>query len=128
MASAPAQAPVEGSITTAAPGGGVMVDDVTSQYLEFEVLADHDNATMQGVATPAQSADLDLYLDRQGADGSWTQVAGGTNNGDLDGEEIATGRLLPGIYRLEVHNFLGPPGNEVAIRVDVLRLGRDPGS
>jgi hypothetical protein len=112
---APAQPPVEGTITTAAPGGGVMIDGVTSQYLEFDVSAEHDNAAMEGVATPAQQADLDLYLDRQRADGSWTQVAGGTNDGDLTGEDIAAEGLLPGHYRLEVHNFLGPPGNEVAI-------------
>jgi hypothetical protein len=42
-------------------------------------------------------------------------VGAGTNDGDMAGEEIATGRLLPGHYRLEVHNFLGPPANEVAV-------------
>ena len=112
---APAQPPVEGTVTTKAPGGGVMVGGVTSEFFEFDVSADHDNATMEGLATPAQPADLDIYLDRQQADGSWTRVAGGTNDGALDGEDIATGRLLPGHYRLQVHNFLGPPGNEVAI-------------
>ena len=62
---APAQPPVEGTVTTKAPGGGVMVDGVTSEYLEFDVSADHDNATMEGVATPAAPADLDLYLERR---------------------------------------------------------------
>jgi len=125
---APAQPPVEGTVTTAAPGGGVMVGDVTSQYFEFDVSADHDNAAMEGVATPAQQADLDLYLDRQSADGSWTEVAAGTNDADLTGEEIATGRLLPGHYRLEVHNFLGPPGNEVAIKLTFFDSDGNPGT
>ena len=125
---APAQAPVEGSVTTKAPGGGVMVDGVTSEYFEFDVSPDNDNASMQGAATPAQPADLDLYLDRQKADGSWTQVAAGTNGGDLDGEAIGTGRLLPGHYRLEVHNWLGPPGNEVAISLTFFDSAGNPGT
>ena len=74
---APAQPPVEGTVTTAAPGGGVAtVDGVTSQYLEFDVSAEHDNASMEGVVTPAQPADIDLYLERQLADGSWEEVPG----------------------------------------------------
>ena len=33
---------------------GRAVDGVTSEYFEFDVSADHDNATMEGVATPAR--------------------------------------------------------------------------
>jgi uncharacterized protein len=113
----PAQAPVEGTVTTKAPGVGVRAGGATSEYLEFDVLADHDNARMDGTATPAQSADLDLYLQKQAADGSWTAVANGANGGELDGETIATGRLAPGRYRLEVHNWAGPPGNDVAVKL-----------
>ena len=125
---APAQPPVEGTVTTKAPGGGVMVDGVTSEYFEFDVSADHDNATMEGVATPAAPADLDLYLDRQKADGTWTEASGGDNGGALDGESIATGRLTPGHYRLEVHNFAGPPANEVAITLTFFDSDGNPGS
>ena len=32
-------------------------------------------------------------------------------------EKIATGRLDPGRYRLEVNNFAGPPGNKAAIKL-----------
>jgi hypothetical protein len=71
---------------------------------------------MKGVATPSQPADIDLYLERQRADGEWTAVDGSSNGGDLDKQENDwPGRLLPGKYRLEVHNYLGPPGNDVAI-------------
>ena len=68
----PAQPPVEGTVTTAAPGGGRARSTASrAQYFEFDVSAEHDNASMEGVATPAQPADLDLYLERQQADGSW---------------------------------------------------------
>ncbi|HEU0024075.1 MAG TPA: CocE/NonD family hydrolase C-terminal non-catalytic domain-containing protein, partial [Thermoleophilaceae bacterium] len=125
---APAQPPVEGSITTAAPGGGARIGGVTSHYLEFDVSAEHDNARMEGVVTPAQSADLDLYLQRQAADGTWTAAGSGTNDAALDGEEIATGRLVPGHYRLEVHNWLGPPGNDVAIMLTFFDSAGNPGT
>jgi hypothetical protein len=126
---APAQPPVEGTVTTVAPGGGVVtVDGVTSQYLEFDVSAEHDNASMEGAATPAQPADIDLYLERQLADGSWEEVPGGQpNGGALDGEQIAAGRLEPGHYRLEVHNYVGPPGNEVAIKLTFFDSDGNPG-
>jgi len=129
--SGPAQAPVEGSVTTLVPGGPAAIDDVTTHYFEFDVSDEHDNAWLEGTAIPAQEADLDIYLDRQKADGSWTEVAGGTNDGDMTGEEISTAgsgsRLLPGHYRLEVQNFLGPPANEVAIALTFFNTAGEPG-
>jgi hypothetical protein len=128
----PAQPPVEGTITTVVPTGPVAIDGVSAHYFEFDVSAEHDNAWLEGTATPAQQADLDIYLDRQNADGSWEQVAGGTNDGDMTGEEITTAgtgsRLLPGHYRLEVDDFLGPPGNEVAIALTFFNTEGQPGS
>ncbi len=114
---APAQAPVEGSVTTKAPGAGARVPGVTSEVLEFDVAKDRDNARLEAVATPAQPADLDLYLERQGADGAWTEVAPGDNSGAVEGERLTTGRLQPGKYRLEVHNFAGAPANTVALKL-----------
>jgi hypothetical protein len=126
---APAQPPVEGTVTTAAPGGGVArIDGVTSHYFEFDVSAEHDNASMEGVVTPAQPADIDLYLERQLADGSWEAVPGEPNGGELDSEQIAAGRLTPGHYRLEVHNYVGPPANEVAIKLTFFDSDGNPGS
>ena len=128
VADAPAQAPVSGSVTTAAPGGGARVGGVTSQYFEFDVAEGHDNAKMEGVATPSAPADLDLYLEREGADGEWTEAGDGANDGSLESESISTGRLAPGHYRLEIHNFAGPPGNEVAIELVFFDSKGSPGA
>ena len=117
-----------GTITTKAPGGGQRMAGVTSEYFEFDVDAVHDNAKMRGVATPTLPADLDLYLQRQAADGNWSEVGDGSNGGALDGETIGSGRLDPGHYRLEVHNFAGPPGNDVAIELTFLNSAGDPGT
>ena len=46
----------------------------------------------------------------------------------LDGETIGKRRLTPGHYRLEVHNWAGPPGNEVAIKLTFLNSAGKPGS
>jgi predicted acyl esterase len=112
----PAQAPFEASVTTAAPGAGNRVDGVTSQFAEFEVPAGVDNAKAVVEATPGLPADLDLYLQRRAADGSWSaDIASGTSS-ELTGETMTTTRLGPGTYRIEVHNWAGPPGNDVALR------------
>ena len=124
----PAQAPIESEITTKAPGAGERVAGVTSEQFEFDVDAVHDNAKMRGVVTPTLPADLDLYLERQSADGSWTEVGTGSNGGALDGETIGAGRLDPGHYRLEVHNWAGPPGNDVAIELTFLNSANEPGT
>ena len=111
----PAHEPVEATVTTAAPGAGARLPDVTSQFVEFELLDGQDNARAEALAIPAQPADLDLYLQRRAGDGSWEEVEVPTNGGELDQAAIALGRLDPGVYRLEVHNFVGPPGNEVQV-------------
>jgi uncharacterized protein len=123
----PAQSPVTGSVVTKAPGAGQRIPDVTSQYFEFDVDSVHDNAGLQGSVTPTLPADLDLYLQRQNADGTWSEFATGTNGGGLDGETIGTNNLTPGHYRLEVHNWAGPPGNTVAITLKFLNSAGEPG-
>jgi hypothetical protein len=124
----PAQSPIDGTITTKAPGGGARAPGVTSEYLEFDVDAVHDNAKMRGVVTPSLPADLDLYLQHQAADGTWSDVLSGNNGGALDGETLGAERLDPGHYRLEVHNWAGPPGNSVAIRLTFLNSDGKPGT
>ncbi|HYH59933.1 MAG TPA: CocE/NonD family hydrolase [Thermoleophilaceae bacterium] len=117
----PPQPPVEATVTMKASGGGVVhAGGVTSEYVEFDVLPDHDNAKMEGVVTPAQPADLDLYLERETGNGEWTAAGDGANGAALDGETISTGRLAPGHYRLEIHNYAGAPGNEVAVKLTFL--------
>jgi uncharacterized protein len=123
----PAQSPVHGTVTTKAPGAGERIPGVTSEYLEFDVDAVHDNAKMRGLATPSLPADLDLYLERQNADGTWTELTSGTS-GSLESEAIGSGRLTPGHYRLDVHNWAGPPGNEVSIELIFLNSAGQPGT
>ncbi len=125
---APAQAPIEGSVTMKAPGVGTRVGGVTSEYFEFDVLEGRDNAKMEATATPAQPADLDLYLERQAADGAWTAAGSGDNSGAVDGEKLSTERLQPGKYRLDVHNWVGTPGNEVALKLTFFDSKGTPGS
>jgi hypothetical protein len=123
----PAQAPVEGSVTTAAPGGGQRVVDVTSQFVPFEVPANADDAKAIIDATPTLPADLDLYLERQAADGTWADVASGAGS-DLDHETMTTTRLKPGKYRIEVHNYAGAPGNAVAVKATFYNSAGKAGS
>jgi uncharacterized protein len=124
----PAQPPVEGTVVTKAPGAGQRIEGVTSEFFEFDVDAVHDNAAMRGRVTPTLPADLDLYLQRRNDDGSWSDAGSGTNGGGLDGETIGTDNLIPGHYRLEVHNWAGPPGNSVAIQLTFLNSAGQPGA
>jgi uncharacterized protein len=124
----PAQAPIEGSVVTKAPGAGQRIAGLTSEYFEFDVDDVHDNAGLQGRVTPTLPADIDLYLQRRNDDGTWVEFATGANGGALDGETIGTSNLAPGHYRLEVHNWAGPAGNPVAIRLTFLNSAGEPGT
>lgn len=104
-----AQAPISGNVLVGAPGAGNRVAPVTSTYFEFSVPADADDAAMIAQATPQLPADIDVYLQRQLADGSWSgDLASGTS-GSLTDEVLQSGRLVGGNYRLELHNWAGPP-------------------
>ena len=83
---------------------------------------------MRGTATPTLPGDLDLYLQRQADDGTWSDAGDGANGSALDGESIATQTLTPGHYRLEVHNWAGPAGNPVAIELTFLNSAGEPGT
>ena len=52
--------------------------------------------------------------------------ATGTNGGALDGETIGS-RIAPGHYRVEVHNWAGPAGNPIAIKLTFLNSAGEPG-
>ncbi len=124
----PAQAPIEGSVVTKAPGAGARIAGVTSEYFEFDIDAVHDNAALQGRVTPTLPADTDLYLQRRNADGTWADVVDGANGAALDGETIGASNPTPGRYRLEVHNWAGPAGNVVGIKLTFLNSVGDPGA
>jgi hypothetical protein len=104
-----AQGPIEGTVLIPAPGAGERVGGVTSAYLEFESLAGMDNRVIKVEATYAVPADVDLYLQRLLEDGSWSgDLAAGTSS-SLSGEILEGGPLLAGRYRIEAHNWAGPP-------------------
>jgi uncharacterized protein len=128
FAPGPAQAPFDGSVTTLAPGASVRVDGVTSQFVEFSVPDGVDNAKAVVQATPSLPADLDLYLQRRAADGSWSADIASGASGELTGESMTTTRLGPGTYRIEVHNWAGPPGNQVAVRTTFYNSAGVPGT
>jgi predicted acyl esterase len=123
----PAQPPVEGTVITKAPGVGVRVGGVTSEYFEFDVDGVHDNAAMRGRVTPTLPADIDLFLQRQGEDGTWSEAGSGSNGAALDGETIGKDGLTPGRYRLEVHNWAGT-ANVVEIELVFLNSAGQPGT
>jgi predicted acyl esterase len=110
--SGPAQAPITGSATPVAPGVGARQPGVDSAFFEFDALEGHDNAKMVAEATYG-TGDIDLYLQRKLADGTWSDdLAAGTSS-SLSGEQLTSGRLEPGRYRIEVVNWAAPPGTKV---------------
>jgi hypothetical protein len=124
----PAQAPFDASVTTLAPGAGVRVEGLTSQMVEFEVPEGVDNAKAVVEATPTLPADIDLFLQRQAADGSWGDDIASGVSGELTGETMTTTRLGPGSYRIEVHNWAGPAGNDVALVTTFYNSAGEPGT
>lgn len=106
-----AQAPIQTSVVVGAPGAGNRVVGATSTTVVFDVPAGADDASMTAQVTPLLPADIDLYLQRQLSDGTWSgDLASGTS-GSLSDELLESGRLLAGSrYRLEVHNWAGAPG------------------
>jgi hypothetical protein len=122
-----AQPPISGSVIVAAPGAGNRVAPLTSAYLQFSVPADADDAAMIAQATPLAPADIDLYLQRQLADGSWSgDLASGTSS-SLTDEVLESGRLLAGTYRIEAHNWAGPP-NSIGLELTFFNSAGVPGA
>ena len=127
VAPGPAQAPVDGSVTTLAPGAGQRVDGVTSQFVEFTVPDGVDNAKAVVQATPSLPADLDLYLQRRAADGSWggdiaSGASGRADRGD-DDHDPASPRHLPD----RGAQLGGPARQQRGGEGDLLQLGGSRG-
>ncbi len=105
-------------MTTTGPAPETRDSGAGSVFVEFTIPDGQDNARMSTRAVPEAPADLDLFLQRQEADGSWSEdVASGTNFGGA-AESLSTDRLGPGTYRLEVYNYAGPPGNAVDVAME----------
>jgi uncharacterized protein len=122
-----AQAAIEGAATPTAPGAGTRQAGLTSAFFEFDVEPDKDNATTEVLATPAAPADIDLWLQKQNADGSWTGDLSSGASGSLSEETMRVENLQPGHYRVEVHNWAGPPLNEVSLKITFFNSAGQPG-
>ena len=123
----PAQASIDGEATPPAPGAGQRVDGVSSAMFEFDVEPGKDNALTKVLATPAAPADIDLYLQRKQADGSWGADLVSGASGATDKEELQAESLQPGRYRIEVHNWAGPPGTKVDLAISFFNQAGEPG-
>ena len=124
----PAQPPIAGSVTTGPPGAGVRVEGTTSQFFEFESVEGFDNARALIKAVPGVEADLDLYVQRRLADGSWSADLWDGESSSTTEETVDTGRLAPGQYRVEVHNWAGPPGNAVDLTITFFNQNDEAGA
>jgi hypothetical protein len=122
-----AQPPVTGTVIARAPGAGQRVGGVTSDYLVFQVPADADDAAAEVTATYPLPGDIDLFLQRQNADGTWSDTGASGETGSLSGESMALERLEAGTYRIEVHNWAGPPGNLVSVTATFFNSAGQPG-
>ncbi|MGH3737215.1 MAG: CocE/NonD family hydrolase [Micromonosporaceae bacterium] len=101
-------------------GGPERVDGVTTQNIEFDVLEGKDNANLIVGALPAFPADVDLYLQRRNADGTWSgDLAGGTS-GSLESEQFRVSRPPVGHYRIVVHNWSGAPATRIDVTLEFL--------
>lgn len=125
----PAQPGTSGSVRPLLPGVGVRAGSLTSGYLEFDVLDGFDNATLVANATPSSAADVDLYLQQQLPDGSWSEDLAAAESSSMTGERLSHGRrLAPGRYRVEAHNWAGVPLTDIALVVTFFNQAGEPGT
>jgi hypothetical protein len=103
------------------------VGGVTSDYIVFAVPVGVDNARGEAVATYPLPGDIDLFLQRQNPDGTWSDTGSSGETGSLTGESMVFGRLAAGNYRIEVHNWAGPPGNLVSVTATFYNSAGQPG-
>jgi uncharacterized protein len=122
----PAQPGASGSVLVPAPGAGVFVEPVTAVGFEFDIEEGFDNASLEAVATPATPADIDLYLQRQLEDGSWSDSITAAESSSTEIETLTAGRQEPGRYRILVHNWAGGP-TEVDLQITFFNQNGEPG-
>lgn len=109
--------PISQTVIVPSPGAGQRVGGVTSAYVEFSIPADADVARLSVLATPSTPADVDLYFQRQLADGSWSGALVSGTSGSLTEETLETARLLAGSrYRIEAHLWAGAPATQISIQ------------
>jgi predicted acyl esterase len=121
----PAQPEETASVTPAA--GAPERTPLTVAYHEFDVQEGFDNAALLLSAVPSLEADIDLYLQRQNADGSWSSDLSSGASGSLTEESLRYASPSPGRYRVEVHNWAGAPGTRVDLTLTYLNSAGQPG-
>lgn len=100
---------------------------MTTANYEFDVLTGFDNAGLFVGAAPSLPADIDLYLQRQGPDGTWSgDLASGTSS-ELMFEAFSVSRPPAGHYRVQVHNWAGAPGTRVDLTLTFVNSDGVPG-
>ena len=109
----PAQPAIRGSVTPPI-GAPQRAPTVTSEYIHFAVDSRYDNYQLVAAAVPSLPADIDLFLEKKQADGTYVEITSGGSSA-LTHEGLMLTQPPPGEYRLEVHNWAGLP----ATRVDV---------
>ncbi|GAA5114856.1 CocE/NonD family hydrolase [Haloechinothrix salitolerans] len=107
--------------------GGPERTEATVAYYEFDVEEDFDNANLIVGAVPSMPADIDLYVQRQQADGTWGDDLASGTSGSLSSEQLRMRRPEPGHYRVEVHNWLGAPATRVDLTLTFLNSAGEPG-
>src|SRR3712207_6783114 len=90
----PAQPEETTSVTPAA--GAPQRTPVTVAYHEFDVQEGFDNAALLASAVPSLEADVDLYLQRQNADGTWSADLTSGGSSSLTEEQLRFADPAPG--------------------------------
>jgi predicted acyl esterase len=121
----PAQAQETASVTPAA--GAPQRTPATVAFHEFDVIEGFDNAALLVSAVPSLDADIDLYLQRQNADGTWSADLTSGGSSSLTEESLRFTDPSPGRYRVEVHNWAGAPGTRVDLTLTFLNSAGEAG-
>ena len=114
----PAQPEETASVTPAL--GGPARTPATVAFHEFDVQDGFDNAALLVSAVPSLDADIDLYLQRQNPDGTWSADLTSGGSSSLTEESLRFADPAPGRYRIEVHNWAGAPGTRVDLTLTYL--------
>ncbi len=124
-----AQPTIQADVTTLAPAADAEQDlqSVAGATYEFDVKSGFDNTAMLIEASYNDPADIDLYLQKQAADGTWTDVASSINS-SLNAESLRYLNPTPGHYRLLVEEYLGAPLLNVHLAISFYNSLDQPGS
>jgi hypothetical protein len=122
----PAQPGQQASVTPAL--GAPERTPATVAFHEFDVEEGFDNAALLVGAVPSMQADIDLYLQRQQPDGTWSADLTSGGSASLTEESLRYASPEPGRYRLEVHNWAGAPATRIDLTLTFLNSAGEPGA